>query len=275
MDSHGNYILEIGSSRTLFAAHIDTADRQMTKVRRVVKGDYVSTDGATILGADNRSGIVILLHLIRNKVPGKYVFFVGEESGRIGSTFAAKDGIADGMDRVVCWDRYGETSIITHQMGERSCSDDFTNALVGEYKRFGVVLAPDNGGAYTDSYSFIDEVPECTNISIGYYNQHTTSETQDVRFLMEMAEASVLVDWEGLPVSRDPFSVEQRPPWKYADSYWGPKSTYEGYSNVDDLVQEAQWGTLRKDAVEDFLWENPKESAELLYDLLMGVNVHG
>jgi len=269
-DSHGNYIVDVGNSTTMFASHIDTADRVKARVRRVVNGDYIGTDGKTILGADNRAGMAVMLHLLRNDIPGKYVFFVGEEAGRIGSVFAEKDGLGDGMERVICWDRYGERSLITHQMGQRSCSDEFVLTLANCYDDAGVVLDPDSGGTYTDSYSFIDTVPECTNISVGYYSQHTTSETQNARFLVNIAEASLQVPWETLPTERDPMMVDYEDHWNYYTPR-GPAKYVRGVGMTsDDLVQSAQWGTLTKSEVEDFVWENPEDAIDLLYNALIG-----
>jgi hypothetical protein len=244
-----------------------------------VNGDFISTDGNSILGADDRAGIAVLLHLIRNKVPGRYVFFTGEEAGRVGSTVAEQDGIADDIDRVICWDRYGEGSIITHQMRERCCSNEFVTALSQEYGRQGLVLAPDNKGTFTDSYSFVNSVPECTNISVGYYQAHTRSESQNARFLVEMAEASVLIDWEGLPVARDPRDYEMIG-WTHQglSQNYSSVSAYSGktrYNNSDDLIQAAEWGILSLKDVSDFLWEDPDSAASLLYDLLRGANLYG
>ena len=39
----------------------------------------------TILGADDKAGMVILLYMIEKKIPGLYYFFIGEEVGCIGS----------------------------------------------------------------------------------------------------------------------------------------------------------------------------------------------
>ena len=276
-DKHGNYIIDVGESKTMFASHIDTADRTKQRVRRTVAGDYIGTDGKTILGADNRAGIAVMLHLLRHDIPGRYVFFVGEEAGRIGSTFAEKDGIADAISRVICWDRYGERSIITHQMGERSCSDQFAIALANAYDKQGLTLDPDEGGTYTDSYSFTDVVPECTNISVGYFGQHTTAETQNARFLVDMAEASLEVDWENLPTIRNPFAAPEYnfQPWKYDEEKWYTKqparSALSIYNDVAELVEAARYNVLTKEEVYDFFWEHPEETSDLLFDLLKGV----
>jgi hypothetical protein len=60
----------------------------------------------------------------------------------------------------------------------------------------------DDGGVYTDSAEF-DYIPECTNISVGYYSEHTVNEQQDINHLIDLCVACVSVDWESLPVVRD------------------------------------------------------------------------
>ena len=63
-------------------------------------------------------------------------------------------------------------------------------------------MKQDPGGVYTDSYSFIDYAPECTNVSIGYYSEHTGREKQNLTYLAALAKAAVKVKWEELAVAR-------------------------------------------------------------------------
>jgi hypothetical protein len=293
MDSHGNFVLDVGKSDTIFAAHLDTADRGgIKRVRRVVKNDLVSTDNKTILGADNRAGIAVLLHLLRHDIPGRYMLFVGEEAGRIGSMLSAKEGDGAGYARMICWDRMGHDSVISHQMGERSCSDEFAEELCRQYNTIDRVFGfvPDDGGTYTDSYSFYDYVPECTNISVGYMNQHTTHETQDLQFLVDVAEASVRVKWEELPTVQNPHQRESQwygkypvwdtggaknwKPWDDEDDYfYTPDAKDKKWlSGADsrDLLAAANSNVLTYRDVEDWLYNDPEEAAKLLWDLLKG-----
>ena len=54
----------------------------------------------------------------------------------------------------------------------------------------------------TDSYQFIDLIPECTNISVGYFNEHTVSEVQDIEFLKLLCLTSSKINWDDLPTKR-------------------------------------------------------------------------
>lgn len=209
-DRHGNYIYQIGNSRTIFACHLDTANSTFGPVVHVIDGDIIKTNGKTILGADDKAGVTVLLYLIHNRIPGTYYFFVGEECGCIGSKAAAKDGNFENYDRIISFDRRNVCSIITYQQGSRCCSNDFAMALSEQYKKLGLNLNPDDTGLVTDSAQFTNLISECTNISVGYYSEHTHNERQDIGFLTRLCEASIQINWELLPSVRDNKIVERK-----------------------------------------------------------------
>jgi hypothetical protein len=216
-DDDGNYLYKIGSSKTIFASHLDTACKEQVGVIHKFDGKMIRTNGKSILGADDKAGVTILLYLIEKKIPGTYYFFIGEEVGCIGSGLAAKrTEIFKQYDRIISFDRRGTTSVITHQSGKRSCSDDFAKALAKELNRYGLSYQTDSTGVYTDSAEFVSVIPECTNLSVGYYKEHTHEEHQDIDHLVLLCSAAARVDWESLPTKRDPAKVE----WD-DDSYYG------------------------------------------------------
>ena len=62
--SSGNLICKIGNGgKTVLLAHMDTA-RPTRNAKPVVADDRIISDGTTVLGADNRAGVAILLHTI-------------------------------------------------------------------------------------------------------------------------------------------------------------------------------------------------------------------
>ncbi len=210
-DKYGNYYKIIdGDDTTMFTSHLDTADRSPVKTTLFSKeedGDeIIYTDGSTILGADDKSGVTIMMYMMAHNIPGLYYFFIGEERGGIGSNQLAaeydKYEYLKNIKKCISFDRRRTISVITHQMGGRCCSDAFGTALCREYNSQGLNLSLDNGGIYTDSASFIDDIPECTNLSVGYENEHTGRELQNMTFLIQLCEASIKVNWAGLPVNR-------------------------------------------------------------------------
>ncbi len=207
-DIHGNYFTKIGKTDTIFASHLDTVSKEYIQVNHVIDKNIIKTDGKTTLGADDKAGVTIMLWMIYNNVPGLYYFFIGEEVGCIGSGNASKDKLFKNYNKIISFDRYGTNSVITHQSCQRSASDEFAEALCGELNSYGFMFEPDSKGVYTDSAEFTSIIPECTNISVGYYKQHTFDEQQDIRFLTKLAEVCILIDWENLPIKRNPYKIE-------------------------------------------------------------------
>ncbi len=209
-DQRGNYSLFIphpngANPSTCFMAHLDTSSFDCAPISRIVKDNTCKTDGKTILGADDRAGVTILLYLAREKTPGLYYLFVGEEDGRIGSGEMAQSvGMPEHITKCVSFDRKGMGSVVTHQLGYRCCSDEFAEALCAELNQYGLEYSPDPSGVFTDSLEFAPTVSECTNISVGYSGQHSTKETQDLNFLSYLCKVCAGVDWEALPASRTP-----------------------------------------------------------------------
>lgn len=96
-------------------------------------------------------------------------------------------------------------------MNTDCCSPEFADALCAAYTANGLSMKPDDTGIYTDSASFLDDIPECTNVSVGYFNEHTGKERQNMTFLIKLCEASVKIDWKSLPTKR---SLEEQISYK-------------------------------------------------------------
>lgn len=211
-DQFGNYYLVVGEKpTTMFTSHFDTADHRQNDVVRFTyteNGDeFVCTDGNTILGADDKAGVTVMLYMIANGVPGIYYFFIGEERGGIGSKALASEfkniEVLNDVVRCVSFDRRNYGSVITMQLGKQCCSSQFAKALSSAYTSLGLDMSPDPTGIFTDSAMMMAEIPECTNVSVGYFDEHTGRERQNLSFLERLCRASVSLDWNSLPTSRD------------------------------------------------------------------------
>ena len=247
--------------QTMFTSHTDSVHRGGGANFVRVDGDYWRADGAA-LGADDGAGIALMCHMIERGVPGYYVFFRGEECGGIGSSWLAENmpELLGDFQRAVAFDRAGSSDVITHQSGGRCCSDEFAQALADQLNDNGMLYMPCDGGVYTDTAEFVDTIPECSNVSVGYKNQHGDREEQNVRFLVELAEALVQVDWDALPVKRDPRKREPKfSKWGAYDADSWPKATpttrwsdLPGLEDADDhlLDEELELHSALTDAID-------------------------
>ena len=250
-DGLGNYYIQIGETpSTMFTCHLDTADKTQTKVNHVFDGNIIRTDGKSILGADDKAGMTVILYMIKKQVPGLYYFFIGEEVGCIGSRKLAntwtKTEFSKYIKKVVSFDRRGTDSIITYQMFGRCCSDEFAQELANRMNATGnkMKMVLDDTGILTDSAKFVKLVPECTNISVGYQNEHTGKESQDIEFLRRLCNTVVKVDWETLPVKRDAleeddydhyysgYGYESMSKYNYGNYQENPEWQEENYTHV-------------------------------------------
>lgn len=311
IEDDGNFMAWIGDGpetfETLFIAHIDTADfGEPRSVSRKYANGLVRTDGKTILGADDKSGMAIMMAMIEAKVSGTYMFVHSEERGRKGSIRMAKEGWGKGYQRAIQFDRYGTGSIITHQMGERSCSNKFADelSLMLASADPRLILDSDDGGVYTDTYSFHSTIPECTNISVGYWGQHSVQETQDLVYLAALADACIFIPWHELPTVQDMKDRESLwgkhtyggygyqgykapAPWKpgdksnmgntrtsLPDDFWSDDK-YDAYGRWsygadarEELVAKAEAGKMRWQDVRNLVSDHPLEAADMLFDFL-------
>jgi hypothetical protein len=212
------FVVAVGNSRTLFTAHLDTVHSTEGTSVLQIEDDILSVMGGGVLGADDGAGVWLLLRMIQAGKPGVYMFTRGEEKGGIGAKgVAAHHSSVLGMvDRAVAFDRKATHSVITHQgWGNRCCSNQFATALADGLTdamfKAGAdfFFSPDDSGVYTDTADFVDHIGECTNISIGYYKEHTQEEHLDLKYLLAMEQACVAFDWESLPTARQPGEYEE------------------------------------------------------------------
>lgn len=211
-------------STTLFSCHIDTVDSSVTLTpgapdRKKLTYDpnfgHITLDKDSIgssLGADDGAGVWLMLKMIERRVPGTYLFHRGEECGGIGSkAMAAKEASWLGMfECAVAFDRAGTSEVITHQRGGTRCaSDKFGKALANKLTEKGMSYDISTRGSFTDTYEYRTIIPECVNVAVGYEDQHSTREMLDFAHLNALLDAVCAIDWDSLPIDRDPKVVEQ------------------------------------------------------------------
>ena len=287
-DAIGNLHIDTritANNRTLFTAHVDTVHRDQgpNKIRKTAT--HWHADGAP-LGADDGAGCAILMHLLHSGVAGYFLFTQGEECGGIGATFVGKDvEFLKDFDRAIAFDRRGIDSVITHQGMGRCCSDVFAEALANELcADMTLMYSPDSTGVYTDTAEFTHVIPECTNISVGYYHEHSENEALDILHFAALAERVVRIDWDSLPVDRDPTKVESLYYNDWMASSWGGTTSVNSSStkwhhlfdndtewlrdDLRDAIYDAMAGSKRwlVELVCESVWPEDPEAAEMFID---------
>ena len=245
VDAAGNVHIDTRKdkhNRTLFVAHVDTVHRVTgpNKIRKTQTTWYAHADAP--LGADDGAGVAMLMHLLHAGVPGYFVFTQGEECGGIGATHIAenKKTLLREFDRAIAFDRRGIDSVITHQGYGRCCSDEFAQSLADALNDdMTLMYLPDDTGVYTDTAEFTDYIPECTNLSVGYYSEHTVNEKLDIVHFQQLANRCLLIDWDSLPTKRDPSVHESK--W---DKAWGSWDKWADNDKTwDKGWQDKMWTT--------------------------------
>ena len=159
-------------------------------------------------------------------------------------------------------------------MGRRTASDKFAKLLA---KTLELPLKPDPNGSYTDSNVYRSKVSECTNVSVGYYSQHSTEEKQDVVYAYKLLECLISADWDQLQYYRDNTIVEMGS--MYGD--WYDDDYFFGYPPRGYRYDIDQTGDNR---IYDMIVDYPEEVALLLEELgytadelheMLGIQDHG
>ena len=239
-DKKGNVFFFIGNAKkhhTMFSCHMDTVHKKPGVLNPVYCPDGFIWGGSDlrentsknktrdsayhytpdIVGADDKVGVYIMLKLMEHKVPGLYAFHVGEEVGCVGSKYAAENSkeMFKSINRCIAFDRRGYNNVITKQRGDICCSDEFAIALSEQLNNNlntpHVRFKPDPTGVYTDSASYTEIIPECTNLSVGYFCSHGPLEHFDLIWLEHsLLPALLKVRWDLLPTKR---KAEPKPVW--------------------------------------------------------------
>lgn len=272
-----------GHSKVLWSAHIDTMHRKpkdgtsdalTQEVWVADDGLAFVTDKEDCLGADDGAGMYLMFSMIMRDVAGTYIFHRGEEIGCWGSRQMA-DHHTDWLKHfthAIAFDRRGTTSIITHQRGERCCSDALGNQLAS---LFGKSYELDPTGVYTDTAEYMDIIPECVNVSIGYDSEHSHFETLDTNHVLALRDAICVLDWDkiALVVERDPTVREYRTQ-TYNSYNWGAWSGYGSKTKTPHSISayeipsvERILSTSARSLAQWVSEADPEDVAMLLQDL--------
>lgn len=262
VDAKGNLIVRTTDATeniTMFSSHMDTVHRTSDRLTLVattgfkdpnlndmiyaVTEEIKEEDGKkipywtrSVLGADDKIGIYIMMRLMYAKVPGLYIFHVEEESGGNGSSYIAlkSPDVLKGVRRAIAFDRRGYDEIIGSQWNGACCSTEFQKALAEQLnarlpsnsmRKFVI----DGQGSFTDTANYTSLVPECTNVAVGYFSQHSNQEHFDPIWLNNLLIPALCgVKWDELPTKRSTVPLKATRAGGASRSYNTAYSTAQG-----------------------------------------------
>jgi hypothetical protein len=279
-DAYGNRICKVGkgSPTVAWSSHTDTVHYdEGTQAIEIDKHGLIGLDfysAANCLGADCTSGVWLMRRMIMAGKPGLYIFHRGEESGGQGSRWIASNTpeLVEGIEAMIALDRRGYADVITEQTTGVTASNAFAQSLADQlnaYSGFQNTYKPDDGGIFTDSAFYNHLIPECTNISVGYFSQHSKKEALDHDFLDDLLLSLLKLDYSKLTIARDPKAASSDP---WGSDRWG--YYYKGadceHDSAMDKYYKEQWdtssgfGSTEDRELVDLIRRHPEATARLL-----------
>ena len=253
-DNYGNLYTRIGTAPILWSCHLDTVHRKEGWQNvRIDSNGIIRQAGmkSRCLGADDGAGIWLMLEMIDMRKEGLYIFHLDEEIGGRGSDWITtwNQNLVDGIKYAVAFDRKDTGSIITNQWGV-CCSNEFGESLS---KELGMGHILDTTGRFTDTDNYKDLIPECTNVSAGYFNEHTPKESLDFNYLKALRDSLIKLDVSKLVVKRDPnkynFTTTRRRNGNLPYDNHNDDDYWEGYNESIRKAREEREARRAKEAL--------------------------
>lgn len=190
VDRYGNILAEktyrSGNGPTiLLNAHLDTIE-EIAPDRSILKNGGIWSSSEGILGADDRAGVAILLHLAKylpetnfsGKV--KFIFTVEEEIGLVGARHI-DEYFLWGVDAAIVCDRRGTNDIVVSCGGLYSfCEESYGKFFEEVANKHQLGNWKCTAGGSSDTRIWAEHGIQSVNLSVGYGNEHTHDEYLDV-----------------------------------------------------------------------------------------------
>jgi len=210
------YIIAIGDIPIALVAHMDTVFRY--PVRNLYYDSHKSTLWSSEgLGADDRAGVFAILQVLKVGLRPSIILTTDEETGGLGAAALVSDfpkaPIPD-LKYLIELDRCGKNDAVFY-----CCiSDDFKEYVEG----FGFLEAR---GTFSDISILMPHWQVCgVNLSIGYQDEHTYTETLNIKYLYATVQKVItMLQEEVIPA----FIFHERPPIYSALAALNP---YDGFT---------------------------------------------
>lgn len=172
------YIVAIGDIPIALVAHMDTVYQfPVTNLyydQR--KGVFWSPEG---LGADDRAGIFAIIQIIKSGFRPSIILTTDEEKGGLGaSALAEKECPIPNLKYMIQLDRRGTNDCVFY--------DCYNPSFIKYIEEFGFI---EKWGSFSDISFLMPAWRICgTNLSVGYEDEHSVSETLHIRALYDTIE---------------------------------------------------------------------------------------
>lgn len=169
------YVYAVGDIPIALAAHLDTVAPSPPSKLKFLPNSGIIYNEEGILGADDRAGVYSIIDIIQEGYRPSVIFTMDEESGCIGSS-----NLTDDFDKplgllkfIIQLDRRGKDDCVFYDCRNK----DFKEAI----STFGF---QEREGTFSD-ISIICPAWDVAgvNLSVGYYNEHTSKEYLNINFL--------------------------------------------------------------------------------------------
>ena len=190
VDRYGNLLAEkkyrSGHGPTiLLNAHLDIVE-ELEPNRLILKENGIWSSSKGILGADDRAGVAILLHIAEqlnnSSFSGKvkFIFTVKEEIGLVGAR-KVDEYFLWGTDAAIVVDRRGKGDIVTSCGGYIPfCEEAYGEFFENIAKEKGISGWKCTNGGSSDTRIWAEHGIQSVNLSVGYNDEHTEEEYLDV-----------------------------------------------------------------------------------------------
>jgi len=266
-DSYGNIVRIHNHKKPILNAHMDTVqdeiDESLTRFVKIRKG-VLSSYG--VLGGDDKCGIYIILHLLREN-PDEYnfIFSVCEEIGGGNGIQKIVKDFEKGIEKCpyfLTLDRKGDDDILctNNDYGTKKFEDDLVK--ISNDGKFG--YSPGTG-TFSDANSLSNYISGA-NLSVGYYNAHKKNEFVILR---DLENALRFVD----KITKTIKTSYDKPVKTYGGYYGGYYSGYDyDYGYDYDIGHSSQCYITKKTSNVKYIssigrYLSPEGARELLLEL--------
>lgn len=222
VEKNEKYLIAVGSKIGL-VAHLDTSGDRYP--RNIIYNKKYITAIDSILGADDRVGVFIILKMLEYGYRPTIIFTHGEEKGGIGARDFASEYSDIGVNYLIQLDRRGDGVVFYDNANEEFIDYILSFRDKEEY------------GSFSDISILC---PSCNvsgcNLGVGYFNEHTNSEYQDLKILSKTIEVvKTLLDDE--PNSKY---------FEYVEGNYGIYDIYEGGNSNEYIIYNGEYLTLEQ-----------------------------